>query len=407
MFSIVLAYNESNTTISLLVTLVATKKLITNIDRTLRPISKRGIFKAMRNLKYMDIVEWATEQISSGTYKANDKFFSEAELGKKFNCSRQTVRRALEVLEQNGLITRSQGSGTFISPNGAYLPRQPLIGRDRSKTIGFINTYMDNCIFPGIIRGIEHVLSAEGYAMELISTENMIAGETRSLEFMLNRDLDGIIVEPTRSALPCVNLSLYNKINQIGLPMVFIDTFYPELSNPYVALDDEKAGYEATMHLLSMGHRKISAIFPHSHRQGHLRYLGYVKAHTEYGIPVNDEFVCWHSKENMNEILNSKKYLEQLLRSTAVLCYNDTTAVGIVDLLHQYGKSIPEDLSVVGIDNSELARICSLTSIDRPTEELGAAAANLLISMINGSDGHNILFPPKLVKRSSVRQIPL
>lgn len=353
----------------------------------------------------MDIVEWATGQISSGAFKVNDKFFSETELGNKFNCSRQTVRRALEVLEQNGLITRSQGSGTFVSQNKAYQPRQQTIKKDRTPTIGFINTYMDNYIFPGIIKGIEHVLTAEGYAMELISTDNMISGEARSLEFMLSRQLEGFIVEPTRSALPCANLSLYNKINQLGIPLVFIDSFYPELSNPYVALDDEKAGYEAAMYLLSMGHRKISAIFPHSHRQGHLRYLGYVKAHSEYGIPINDELVCWHSRANMNEILNSRQYFEQLLKSTAVLCYNDTTALGIIDLLHQNGRSVPEDLSIVGIDNSEIARISSLTSVARPTEELGAAAASLLISMINGSEGHNILFPPELVKRSSVRQI--
>lgn len=359
----------------------------------------------LHNLKYMDIVEWTTEQITSGVFKAQDKFLSEAELGKKFNCSRQTVRRALEVLEQNGLITRSQGSGTFISMNKTYQSQQSNIVRSKTKTVGFINTYMDSYIFPGIIKGIGHVLSTAGYALELISTENMISGETRCLEFMLTRQLDGIIVEPTRSALPCANLSLYNEINHMGIPLVFIDSFYPELSNPYVALDDEKAGYEAAMHLLSMGHRKISAIFPHSHRQGHMRYLGYVKAHTDYGVPVNDELVCWHTKANMNELLNSKQYLEQLLKSTAVLCYNDTTALGIIDLLHQNGMSIPEDLSIVGIDNSEIARVCSLTSVARPTDEMGSAAANLLISMMNGFEGHNILFPPELVKRSSVRQL--
>ena len=271
-------------------------------------------------------------------------------------------------------------------------------------TVGLISNYMDNYIFPSIIRGIEGVLSASGFALQMVSTNNQVAGETRALQFMMERRLDGLIVEPTRSALPCVNLDLYHTLTQRGMPLVFIDSFYPDLSIPYVALDDEKAGYVATQYLLSMGHRKISGVFPHSHRQGHLRYLGYVKAHAEYGIPIQEDLVCWHSKENMLQILHSNQFLEQLSRSTAALCYNDSTALLIIDLLRQNGKSVPEDLSVVGIDNSELAKVSMLTSVAHPAGHLGEAAAKLLLSMINGSEGRSILFPPQLVVRSSVRQ---
>lgn len=354
-------------------------------------------------LKYKDIVDWTMEQISAGVYKPNDKFLSESALGKKFGCSRQTVRHALEVLEQQGCINRFRGSGTYISSD-KVLPKRNTAG-ERYMTIGLVSTYMDNFIFPGIIRGIEDVLSNAGYAFELVSTNNLVAGETRALQFMLGRRLDGLIVEPTRSALPCANLDLYHEISQKGIPLVFIDSFYPELSSPYVALDDEKAGYEATRYLISMGHRNISGVFPHSHRQGHLRYLGYVKAHAEYGMPIQDDLVCWYSREDMNQILHSSQFLEQLSRSTAALCYNDSTAISVIDFLRKNGRNVPEDLSVVGIDNSELARLTGLTSVAHPAEHLGEAAAKLLLSMINGSEGRNILFPPQLVIRESVRQL--
>lgn len=354
-------------------------------------------------LKYMDVVDWTLEQISAGVYKPTDKFLTESELCEKFACSRQTVRRALEILEQQGYINRFKGSGTYISAGKIQIKRN--CAGEQYMTIGLINTYMDNFIFPGIIRGIEDVLCNAGFALELIYTNNLVAGETRALQFMLKRQLDGLIVEPTRSALPCANLDLYHAITQRGLPLVFIDSFYPELSNPYVALDDEKAGYEATSYLISMGHRNISGVFPHSHRQGHLRYLGYVKAHAEHGIPIQDDLVCWHSRENMHQILHSSHFLDQLSRSTAALCYNDSTAIMVIDFLRQNGKSVPEDLSVVGIDNSELARVTGLTSIAHPAEHLGEAAAKLLLSMINGSEGRNILFPPQLVIRNSVRQL--
>lgn len=354
-------------------------------------------------LKYMDIVDWTLEQISSGVYKPNDRFLTESELCQKFACSRQTVRRALELLEQQGYISRYKGSGTYIS--SGKIKTRPNNIEEKHMTIGLINTYIDNFLFPSIIRGIEDVLYDAGFALELVYTNNLVAGETKALQFMLKRQLDGLIVEPTRSALPCANLDLYNEITRKNIPLVFIDSFYPELSNPYVALDDEKAGYEATSHLISMGHRNISAVFPHSHRQGHLRYLGYVKAHADNGISIKDDLICWHSRENMHQILHSSHFLEQLSRSTAVLCYNDSTAIMVIDFLHQNGKSVPEDLSVVGIDNSELARIAGLTSVAHPAELLGRAAAELVLSMINGSEGKNILFPPQLVIRNSVKQL--
>jgi len=364
---------------------------------------KERELKMANALKYMDIVDWTLEQISNGNYKPNDKFLSEAELGIKFSCSRQTVRRALEILEQHGYISRYKGSGTYISSDKTR-PKINSVGI-RHMTIGLVNTYMDNFVFPSIIRGIEDVISSAGYGLMLVSTNNLVSGETKALQFMLERQLDGLIVEPTRSALPCANLDLYQAFSQKGIPIVFIDSFYPELQHPYIALDDEKAGYEATKYLIKMGHRNISGVFPHSHRQGHLRYLGYVKAHTEFGIPIKEELVCWHSRENMNQILHSYQFLNQLSMSTAALCYNDSTAIMVMDFLRQNGKKVPDDISVVGIDNSELARIAGLTSVAHPAEHLGEAAAKLLLSMINGGEGKNILFPPQLVIRNSVRQI--
>ena len=108
---------------------------------------------------------------------------------------------------------------------------------------------------------------------------------------MMKRDLDGLIVEPTRSALPCVNIDLYQEAIQSGLPLLFIYSFYSELSVPYIALDDEKAGYVATEYLIKKGHRNIVGIFPHSNRQAHLRYLGYVKALSNYQIPIQEHLI--------------------------------------------------------------------------------------------------------------------
>lgn len=359
----------------------------------------------MRNApKYMDIVEWTIEQVAKGSFKPKDKFLSETELGEKFGFSRQTVRRALEMLEHQGYITRIQGSGTFISQGKFIAGLQSAGHGEPSMTIGIISTYIDDYIFPSIIRGIEGVLSANGYAVQLASTNNFVGLEARALQLMMERRVDGLIVVPTRSALPCVNLDLYNTIKQSGIPIVFINSSYPELSIPYVTLDDVKTGYIATQYLLSMGHTNIAGIFPHIKRQGHLRYLGYVKALADHGIPFQDERVFWYSNDEFLQNMQGDLLWDSLFSCSAALCFNDQMALKIIDFVRQNGFSVPEDFSVVGIDDSELAKISSLTSVVHPSEQLGDAAAKLLLSIINGSEGENILFPPQLQIRSSVGQ---
>lgn len=354
--------------------------------------------------KYMDIVNWTIAQIATNAFAPKDKFLSEITLCKKFDCSRQTVRRALEMLESQGYITRIQGSGTYISSSKPY--NIPSIESSKpSRVVGFVSTFQDHYIFPNIIRGIGDTLSNGGYTMQLAFTDNQVTGETKALQLMLDKQLAGLIVEPTRSALPCANLDLYHTFIKRGIPLVFIDSFYPELSIPYVALDDVQAGYVATQHLLKMGHRNVLGVFPHNNRQGLLRYLGYVNALTEHGIAVQDDRICWYSKETMMPILHSNQFLELLLTCTGVVCYNDWIALMVIDLLNKNNKNVPDDLSIVGIDNSEMARFSSLTSVAHPAQKLGEAAVNLLLSMINGSEGKNILFQPQLIERTSVKQL--
>lgn len=358
------------------------------------------------SLKYMDIVKWTEQQIAASAFLPGEKFLSESALGEKFGFSRQTVRRALEILEQNGHISRIQGSGTYIAePRPEAVPKPP--GKAKaSMTIGIVSTYLDDYIFPGIVRGIEGVLTASGYAVQLVFTKNLVAGETRALQNMLESNLDGLIVEPTKSGLPCLNLNLYHSIRQKGIPLVFIDSYHPAFPAPCVALDDEKAGYLATQHLYSMGHRRIAGMFAVSHRQGQLRYLGHLKALSDLGLPVQDDRIFWYSKENLPEILRGQQLLQGLSECTAVVCYNDQLALKLIDLLRQNGKHVPEDISIVGIDNCELAAVCALTSIVHPLERLGEAAAKLLLSMIGGEAGESILFAPQLAVRDSVRRLP-
>lgn len=356
--------------------------------------------------KYMDIVLWTQKQIEEGVFSPGDKFLSEAALGERFAVSRQTVRRALDELTQDGHVTRLQGSGTYISA-APFPQKETKENKDAasSMNVGIISIYLDDYIFPGIIRGIEGVFTANGYGVQLASTQNETTGEARALERMLESRLAGLIVEPTMSGLPCVNLELYRRIEQRGIPLVFTDSRYAEVAAPYVALDDEAVGYLATKHLIDMGHHSIAGIFTHSNHAGHLRYLGYMKALAAHGLPRQEDRVHWYTQDDMEQVLNSELFSKCLPSCSAALCYNDRLAMVLTELLKQRGLRVPEDLSVVSVDNTALAQLGDFTSIVHPSEKLGEAAAKLLLSMIHGAKGENILFPPELVARASVRRL--
>lgn len=357
--------------------------------------------------KYMDIVQWTTEQIATGAVQPGKKFHSENKLCAIFDVSRQTVRRALEELEQMGYVTRIKGSGTYISEKQPTTAPRHIIKYPLSKAVGIITTYLDAYIFPSIIQGIETVLTSSGFTVQLTSTKNLVEGELRALQMMSENNLDGLIIWPTKSGLPCLNQSFYHSLYQKGLPIVFVDSHYPEIPSTYVALDDEGAGKVAIEHLLQMGHRDILGIFPHSDQQGYLRYKGYVKAFTDLGLPLREENIHWYSKENVQEALHSPKLIETLSFCTAAFCFNDSLALMLIDMLKQKGLSVPDDFSVVGVDNTLMARMGALTSVIHPAEHLGESVARLLISMINGEEGQNILFPPQLVIRNSVKNLEI
>lgn len=353
----------------------------------------------------MDIVKWAIEQIKTGAVQPGKKIHSENTLCKVFNVSRQTVRRALEELEQMGYVTRIKGSGTYISEEQPTTPSRPIARYPLSKTVGIITTYLDAYIFPSIIQGIETVLTENGFTVQLTSTKNLVEGELRALQMMSENNLDGLIIWPTKSGLPCMNQRFYESLYQQGLPIVFIDSYYPECPGTYVALDDESVGNVAMHHLIEMGHREVLGLFPHSDQQGYLRYKGYMKAFTDIGLPIQEEYIHWYSKDNVQELLHSPKLWETLSSCTAAFCFNDSLALMLIDILQQKGIRVPEDFSVVGTDNTLMAKMGALTSVIHPADSLGASAAKLLISMIKGEKGENILFPAQLVIRDSVKKM--
>ena len=356
-----------------------------------------------REPKYLLLVNWIKEKIHTRELRTGEKLYSENELSQMFGLSRQTVRHAIGILETEGLVERIRGSGTYIGC------RRGDPGK-RTMNIAVISTYVDGYIFPPTLQGIVQTLTGAGYMTQIAFTNNRVDSERKILEKILEKDnVDGVIVEATKSALPNPNLEYYREIRRRQKAMLFFNCRYPELGAPLVALDDIWVAEKAVGYLLSMGHRKIAGIFKADDGQGRLRYAGYVDALLKEGLGVDDRKILWIDTEDQKSLKNIKNsVLRRLTDCTAVFCYNDEVAFGLLELLHEEGFRVPGQLSVASIDGSELSLLADphITSVPYPMEELGKKAAENMLHLIEEPDfDGTYLYRPEILIRDSVREI--
>ena len=197
---------------------------------------------------------WATSENSLGIEQVG---ISRAELSDQFHFSRQTVRQALANLEQEGMINRIQGSGSYVKSAGAWDG-----GLQLSRSVTIISSYTDSYIFPRILQSMARVLQEAGYSTRIIFTGNRRETEKNILSDLIRSgSRDPLIAEPVTSGLPNPNLIYYRELRQRGIPILFFNTYYPDCDIPHVSLDDEAAGRMAAEHLIHLGHRRIGCVF--------------------------------------------------------------------------------------------------------------------------------------------------
>lgn len=266
-----------------------------------------------------------------------------------------------------------------------------------------------------IVEGINSVLGPRRYSTLLLSTEDDHDREVQAVSAALSYQVDGIIITPQQ--VGCDLGHIWGLASR-GTPLVTLGAL-PGIETARVEFDEKEAGKIAAEHLLKMGHTRIRHLRgPGSSGAAELRAAGFQEALLRAGLPFEAELIVATGATTKEGWFASSRLLRgagggRREAPTALLCYNDLVAAGVYKSAAELGVPIPGELSVVGIDDIELAPVFGppLTTIRQPCFEMGQAMAKMLLAQIDSVGGPRTgpgfvrVFAPALVERQSVRRI--
>lgn len=355
-----------------------------------------------------ELLEWIRENIRTGALTADEKLPTEAELSDKFSMTRYSVRKTLEMLEQEGILYKIQGSGSYVSGN-ARKAAVPAV-HTGSNIIGLVLRRSDIYIFPDVIRGVSEELAKNGYPMSLYITDGNFFKEREAINSLMELNPAGIIIEPASSLLVPYNDDFYRETAEKTALLMIHSGDIEGLNG--ISVNDRAAARILTKHLIDNGHKKIGAVLCSDEQTGSMRYLGFLDEMNANGLICSNQCVLWNERSTFEDIFrpDGNHTLENMLKeATAVMCQDDRVANSLINYLRSTGRRVPEDISVVGYDDVEIPGMdIKITTIAHPKVAYGANAAQAIIKLINNPaefDRSDYEIEPKLIVGDSVRSL--
>jgi GntR family transcriptional regulator of arabinose operon len=327
--------------------------------------------------KYETIQTFLRSKIESGLIVPGEKLPSESELIAQFDVSRNAVRQAVNELTKERLVESRQGIGTFC------------VKRTQSRTmlIGMVSFRISSYIFPRIVSACNQMVQREGYTLLLNESWYDAALERSVLLSLRKRGVDGIIITPVQEEGKRGNADLLNEFEAEGIPVVLLDAEYPGYDFTSIVIDEIAAGRRAAEYLWERGHRDIGLIYSSNYRPKVLRKEGIATFLDKVGASIREEWLV--AIHGQTSAFGTYGQIRQLLAShrslpTAMICSSDDEALMFMHQARRNRIRIPEDLSLIAFDNSDLARYSfpRLTSLDHPSEYMGEFAAKLILDRI-------------------------
>jgi len=272
--------------------------------------------------------------------------------------------------------------------------------------LGVIIPDIVNPFFSAVAKLVEDISRKNGYSIILCDTQESEEIEEHSLKIMESRKVDGILIAP-------VGLSA-KKIEQIqnqGTPIVVIDRYFRESELPYIGSDNYQGAYDAVEHIIENGHKRIAIIKGlNGTDPNEERVRGYRDAIGSNGLELEEAFVVGDSFGEQNGYLETKLLLQHQNPPTAIFATSNLISLGVMRACADVGLSIPEDMSIVALDEQPYSRFLKtpMTMVEQNKKEIGYAAMKLLFQQIDNKQilrSQNLILPTTLIKRDSVKKI--
>lgn len=377
-------------------------RLKSNSGTRVRDVSAAITDSPRTQTKYLDIVSHFRDALRTDRYAPGSRLPSEAELVRRFSVSRMTVVKAMQILEQDGLVIRRVGSGTFAAPRE----------NSGAKVFGLLIPDLGATeIFEPICRGMMMAPSHAGHSLSwghlptagALSEDNV---EALCRQYIEQR-VDGIFFAPLEFPVHRdINHRILGLLMKARIPVVLLDrdvTDFPHRSQcDLVSLDNRRAGFLVTDHLVRQGATRVGFFArPHSAETVDHRIVGYREALYSHGHQLVESLVMRGEADDLTFV---KKAIEAA-KPDAIMCANDHTAAQLMQTLLGLGYRIPNDMRLAGVDDVRYARLLPvpLTTFHQPCAEIGAASLSAMVERINSPSlpPRSILLNGSLVVRQS------
>ena len=276
----------------------------------------------------------------------------------------------------------------------------------KSDTIGLIIPDSSNLFFAEISRYIEDIGFDNQYTVFICNSDDNSKKQETYIDVLIAKQVDGIVFISVTNAQ--ANL---DKLKETNVPFVIVDRDEHAGDTDLVLADNLTGGQVAVNHLFALGHTKIACIAgPSSSNPSADRVQGYKKALEENGAPFRPDYMA----SGDFRFKSGEKAMDQLLAlsdpPTAVFVCNDMMAIGAIRSINQHGLSVPDDISLIGFDDSPIAEAVSpaLTTISQPIENMAEKAMEILFRRMQGDVADfplQVVLDTKLIERDSCRKL--
>jgi len=354
--------------------------------------------------KYLTIARDLRNFILSHQSITTYKLPTEQEMCDKYGVSRQTIRQALLILEEENLIIRIQGSGAYILPQADYLRKVKIV---------LLVCEENEYIYPQFIADVSSVLTEKSLRLDVRSTHNDVNTERRILQELLTEHISLLVVEGVHTSFPNPNIDLYRSLMAHKTDIMFIGDAYPEIANTgHITMDNRQGGYLLGKQMIMNERYDIWAILPDYAGNAKERFHGFLSAYSEKNLPIPTQNIYWYSQRHMQALYerNDTGFLSDFVKHHAakcngVFCYNDEIAYWLIKELNYAKIPVPERIAVVGFDNSYLCTLSRppISTLALDAHEPGISVGNMISDhLFNKKSGQTTELPWKYISRGSL-----